>query len=242
MVGPRGADEVEFLFGANPGVPPRPLRETASGGELSRAMLAIRGIVTLGDDVETLIFDEVDTGIGGVTAAALGERLAGLVAASPGALHHPSASGRGLRRAAVRDRQGDRRQGRQHRHRRAARGGRGAPRRALPDARRACRRRRRAQPRGGSAGEGRPPGVERTAAPCGGPAPDGILASVFRGPAGDTIAPARQYRTGATPAPLNPLRVCSGVAVPCARLLVGAPRAYHGHRPGLSARTDARRG
>jgi DNA repair protein RecN (Recombination protein N) len=77
-LGPRGADEVEFLFGANPGVPPRPLRETASGGELSRAMLAIRGIVTLGDDVETLIFDEVDTGIGGVTAAALGERLAGL--------------------------------------------------------------------------------------------------------------------------------------------------------------------
>jgi DNA repair protein RecN (Recombination protein N) len=77
-LGARGADEVEFLFTANPGVPPRPLRETASGGELSRAMLAIRGIVTLSDDVETLIFDEVDTGIGGVTAAALGERLARL--------------------------------------------------------------------------------------------------------------------------------------------------------------------
>jgi DNA repair protein RecN (Recombination protein N) len=77
-LGPRGADEVEFLFSANPGVPPRPLRETASGGELSRAMLAIRGLVTLGDDVETLIFDEVDTGIGGVTAGALGERLARL--------------------------------------------------------------------------------------------------------------------------------------------------------------------
>jgi DNA repair protein RecN (Recombination protein N) len=77
-LGSRGGDEVEFLFSANPGVPPRPLRETASGGELSRAMLAIRGIVTLGDDVETLIFDEVDTGIGGVTAAALGERLARL--------------------------------------------------------------------------------------------------------------------------------------------------------------------
>jgi DNA repair protein RecN (Recombination protein N) len=77
-LGPRGADDVEFLFGANPGVPLRPLRETASGGELSRAMLAIRGIVTLGDDVETLIFDVVDAGIGGVTAAALGERLAAL--------------------------------------------------------------------------------------------------------------------------------------------------------------------
>ena len=74
-LGPSGADDVEFVFGANPGVPARPLRETASGGELSRAMLAIRGLVTLGDDVETLIFDEVDTGIGGVTAAALGERL-----------------------------------------------------------------------------------------------------------------------------------------------------------------------
>jgi len=74
-LGPAGADDVEFVFGANPGVPPRPLRETASGGELSRAMLAIRGLVTLGDDVETLIFDEVDTGIGGVTAAALGVRL-----------------------------------------------------------------------------------------------------------------------------------------------------------------------
>jgi DNA repair protein RecN (Recombination protein N) len=74
-LGPSGADDVEFVFGANPGVPPRPLRETASGGELSRAMLAIRGLITLGDDVETLIFDEVDTGIGGVTAAALGERL-----------------------------------------------------------------------------------------------------------------------------------------------------------------------
>jgi DNA repair protein RecN (Recombination protein N) len=74
-LGSSGADDVEFIFGANPGVPPRPLRETASGGELSRAMLAIRGLITLGDDVETLIFDEVDTGIGGVTAAALGERL-----------------------------------------------------------------------------------------------------------------------------------------------------------------------
>jgi DNA repair protein RecN (Recombination protein N) len=77
-LGPRGADDVEFLFSANPGLPLRPLRETASGGELSRVMLTIRGMVTLGDDVETLIFDEVDAGIGGVTAGALGERLARL--------------------------------------------------------------------------------------------------------------------------------------------------------------------
>ena len=77
-LGPRGAEEAELLFSANPGVPPRPLRQTASGGELSRAMLARKSLVTLGDDVETLIFDEVDTGIGGVTASALGERLGAL--------------------------------------------------------------------------------------------------------------------------------------------------------------------
>jgi DNA repair protein RecN (Recombination protein N) len=79
-LGPRGADEAEFVFSANPGVPPRPLRETASGGELSRAMLAIKSLVHLGRDVRTLIFDEVDNGIGGVTATVLGERLAALAA------------------------------------------------------------------------------------------------------------------------------------------------------------------
>jgi DNA repair protein RecN (Recombination protein N) len=77
-LGPRGADEVEILFSANPGLPLRPLRETASGGELSRAMLAVKSVVHLGDDVQTLIFDEVDTGIGGRTAGVLGERLAAL--------------------------------------------------------------------------------------------------------------------------------------------------------------------
>ena len=77
-LGPRGADETEFLFSANPGMPLRPLRETASGGELSRAMLALKTVATLTSDVGTLIFDEVDTGIGGVTATGLGERLANL--------------------------------------------------------------------------------------------------------------------------------------------------------------------
>ena len=81
-LGPRGADEAEFVFSANPGVPPRPLRETASGGELSRAMLAIKTLVHLGHDVRTLVFDEVDTGIGGVTASVLGERLAALAGAT----------------------------------------------------------------------------------------------------------------------------------------------------------------
>ncbi|NLG64280.1 MAG: DNA repair protein RecN, partial [Actinobacteria bacterium] len=77
-LGPRGADEVEFLFSANPGTALRPLRDTASGGELSRAMLALKSVATLTADVGTLIFDEVDTGIGGVTATGLGERLARL--------------------------------------------------------------------------------------------------------------------------------------------------------------------
>ena len=81
-LGQRGADEAEFVFSANPGVPLRPLRETASGGELSRAMLAIKSLVHLGHDVRTLIFDEVDTGIGGITATVLGERLAALAAAT----------------------------------------------------------------------------------------------------------------------------------------------------------------
>lgn len=76
----QGADEVEFLFSANPGMPLRPLRDTASGGELSRTMLAIKSVVSSGSEVGTLIFDEVDTGIGGVTAVGLGERLARLAA------------------------------------------------------------------------------------------------------------------------------------------------------------------
>jgi len=79
-LGPRGADEAEFLFSANPGTPLRPLRDTASGGELSRAMLALKSVATLRSDVGTLIFDEVDTGIGGVSATGLGERLARLAA------------------------------------------------------------------------------------------------------------------------------------------------------------------
>jgi DNA repair protein RecN (Recombination protein N) len=73
-----GAEDVEFLFSANPGMPLRPLRDTASGGELSRAMLALKSVVTLGSEVGTLVFDEVDTGIGGVTASGVGERLARL--------------------------------------------------------------------------------------------------------------------------------------------------------------------
>jgi DNA repair protein RecN (Recombination protein N) len=76
--GPTGADAVEFLIAPNPGVPPAPLRETASGGELSRVMLAIlstRRPATGDGSGAVLVFDEVDAGIGGHTARAVGEQL-----------------------------------------------------------------------------------------------------------------------------------------------------------------------
>jgi DNA repair protein RecN (Recombination protein N) len=73
-VSAHGLDDVEFLFSANPGEPPRSLQKVASGGELSRIMLALKCIETA-PAAKTLIFDEVDAGIGGVTARHVGERL-----------------------------------------------------------------------------------------------------------------------------------------------------------------------
>ena len=73
-----GAERVELLVSANAGQPPRPLRKIASGGELSRISLAIE-VATLGlDAVPTMVFDEVDSGIGGAVAAAVGGKLRGL--------------------------------------------------------------------------------------------------------------------------------------------------------------------
>jgi DNA repair protein RecN (Recombination protein N) len=70
-----GAERAEFLVSANPGQPPRPLRKVASGGELSRISLAIE-VATQGQDaVATMVFDEVDAGIGGAVAAAVGAKL-----------------------------------------------------------------------------------------------------------------------------------------------------------------------
>ena len=72
----QGADEVEFMISTNPGsIPPRPLGEVASGGELSRIMLAIKTVLADTDDIPTLIFDEIDTGISGRTAQKVSERL-----------------------------------------------------------------------------------------------------------------------------------------------------------------------
>ncbi len=73
--GPSGGDSVEFMIAPNPGVPAGPLREIASGGELSRVMLAIMSVAGASDADATLVFDEVDAGIGGHTARVVGARL-----------------------------------------------------------------------------------------------------------------------------------------------------------------------
>ncbi len=73
--GPRGRDDVQFLFSANPGEPMAPLSRVASGGELSRVLLAIKGALASGDQIATYVFDEVDAGVGGEVAEAIGRRL-----------------------------------------------------------------------------------------------------------------------------------------------------------------------
>ncbi len=70
-----GADQVEFLMSANPGEPPRSIAKIASGGELSRVMLAIKSVLADADDIDTLIFDEIDTGISGRAAWKVGVKL-----------------------------------------------------------------------------------------------------------------------------------------------------------------------
>ncbi len=76
--GEAGVDHVEFQFTANPGEPPRALHKVASGGELSRVTLAVKAALAAGDEVPTLVFDEIDTGVGGRLGAALGKTLAEL--------------------------------------------------------------------------------------------------------------------------------------------------------------------
>ena len=76
--GPEGAERVSFRVATNPGQPPGPLAKIASGGELSRLMLALEVVLARLDPTPTLVFDEIDAGIGGATADAVGERLARL--------------------------------------------------------------------------------------------------------------------------------------------------------------------
>jgi DNA repair protein RecN (Recombination protein N) len=76
------ADDVTFLLAANPGEPALPLAKVASGGELARSMLALRLVLGSGTTPGTLVFDEVDAGIGGQAATAVGQALSALAAAT----------------------------------------------------------------------------------------------------------------------------------------------------------------
>ncbi len=70
-----GCDEVQFLITTNPGEPPKPLSKVASGGELSRVMLALKSVLADSDGVDTIIFDEIDTGVSGKTSQKIGIKL-----------------------------------------------------------------------------------------------------------------------------------------------------------------------
>lgn len=97
--GAHGVDRVLFEVATNPGTPPGPLARIASGGELSRFMLALKVVLARADPVPTLIFDEVDAGIGGAVAAAVGDRLASLGADVQVLVvtHSPQVAARGTR-------------------------------------------------------------------------------------------------------------------------------------------------
>ncbi|HPU96687.1 MAG TPA: DNA repair protein RecN, partial [Candidatus Hydrogenedentes bacterium] len=73
-----GTDEIAFMLAANAGEPLKPLRQVASGGEISRVMLALKTVFADSDGVETLVFDEIDAGVGGATARAVGRKMADL--------------------------------------------------------------------------------------------------------------------------------------------------------------------
>lgn len=75
LFGPDGGDRVQFLLSTNAGEPLKPMSRVASGGELSRVMLALKSVLTDVDHVPVLIFDEIDTGVGGAVAATIGKRL-----------------------------------------------------------------------------------------------------------------------------------------------------------------------
>jgi DNA repair protein RecN (Recombination protein N) len=75
-LGPAGAERAELLLAPNPGESPRPLAKIASGGELSRVLLAVKRVLARRDPVSTYVFDEVDSGIGGAVAEAMGRTLA----------------------------------------------------------------------------------------------------------------------------------------------------------------------
>jgi DNA repair protein RecN (Recombination protein N) len=79
-----GVDRIEFLVSANPGEPPKPLAKVASGGETSRLMLALKTVLSNADEVPTLIFDEIDVGIGGRVGNVVGGKLSRLTGGGRG--------------------------------------------------------------------------------------------------------------------------------------------------------------
>lgn len=95
--GPEGADEVAFTVATNPGAPPGPLAKIASGGELSRFLLALKVVLSRQADGVTMIFDEIDRGVGGATADAVGRRLARLAGGAQVLVvtHSPQVAARG---------------------------------------------------------------------------------------------------------------------------------------------------
>jgi DNA repair protein RecN (Recombination protein N) len=101
--GPDGVDRVTFLVSTNPGQAPGALDKVASGGELSRLMLALKVVLARGSPVPTLVFDEVDSGIGGATAAAVGDRLARVAERLQVLVvtHSPQVAARGVRHLSV---------------------------------------------------------------------------------------------------------------------------------------------
>jgi len=74
-IGPTGMDRISFLLSANPGESLKPLVKIVSGGELSRIVLALKAVLSKSKSLETLIFDEVDAGIGGATSEKVGQKL-----------------------------------------------------------------------------------------------------------------------------------------------------------------------
>ncbi|WP_428936751.1 DNA repair protein RecN [Fontivita pretiosa] len=74
-LGPAGGDEIEFMVQTNPGLPAYPLRKIASGGELSRIMLAIKGVLSEGERISVLVFDEIDANVGGRLGSVIGAKL-----------------------------------------------------------------------------------------------------------------------------------------------------------------------
>ena len=95
--GPEGRDTVEFVVATNPGAPPGPLGRIASGGELSRFLLALKVCLTGASEGLTIIFDEIDRGVGGATADAVGQRLAALATGAQVLVvtHSPQVAARG---------------------------------------------------------------------------------------------------------------------------------------------------